>query len=139
MTKQVQVRIEGRQLQDKDQPIVTDTIGVYNATNGKHYIRYDEKLQESNAISKNMIKITADKVLLTKKLSQTQEMEFNLNKVTRAAVHTPYGNLMLEVKTDTIRLTEETDSIEVFMEYSLSSEGDFLSDNSITITITSVF
>jgi len=72
---------------------------------------------------------------LSKKVMQVSQMIFDLQEITQTAYLTPYGNLMLGIKTASINLKEELERIEVSMDYALSSEEAFLSDNSIRITV----
>ena len=136
MTKQVLITIEGRQINGDEEPIIITAPGTYHFTNGRHYIQYDEKLEESETVSKNTIKIGTSKVVLVKKLLQISEMVFDLNEITQTVYQTPYGNLVFDVKTYSILLKEGAEKIEVFMEYSLSADSALVSDNSITVTVT---
>ncbi len=137
MTKEVLIRIEGRQIGSEDEPIITTVPGVYHNTRGKHYVQYEEVVEGVAAVSKNMIKIEPSKVVLTKKLVKTSEMVFDREGTTRLDYPTPYGDLIFDLKTYSILVTDETDRLEVYMEYSLSSDSAHVSDNSILITIAS--
>ena len=137
MTKEVLIRIEGRQIGSDDEPIVTIVPGVYHNTRGKHYIQYEEPIEDVAAVSKNMIKIEPSKVVLSKKIVRTSEMIFDRAETTQLDYQTPYGDLTFELKTYSILLKEESDRLEVYMEYSLYSNSAHVSDNSILITIAS--
>lgn len=137
MTKEVRITIEGRQIGSDEEPIITTATGVYHYTRGKHYIQYEEPIEEVSAISKNMIKIEPSKVVLTKKVVRASEMIFDRAETTHLDYQTPYGNLMFELKTYSILLKNESDRLEVYMEYSLYSNAAHVSDNSILITIAS--
>ena len=138
MTQEVIIKIEGRQIQEQEEPIITTAHGTYHLVNGRHYVRYEEILEDSNQIIKNTIKVDPCKVILTKKLAQTSEMVFDLNEKTQAAYQTPYGNFVFDVKTSSILLKEEPEKIVVSMEYSLSADSSPVSENCTTITITSI-
>lgn len=137
MTKEVLVRIEGRQIGSDEEPIITTAPGVYHNTRGKHYIQYEEAIDEIAAVSKNMIKIEPSRVVLTKKRVRTSEMIFDRAGTTRLDYPTPYGDLTFDLKTYSILIKDESDQLEVYMEYSLYSNSDLVSDNSILITIAS--
>jgi uncharacterized beta-barrel protein YwiB (DUF1934 family) len=137
MTKEVLIRIEGRQIGSEDEPIITTAPGVYHNTRGKHYVQYEEVIEDIAAVSKNMIKIEPTKVVLSKKLVKTSEMIFDRAGTTRLDYQTPYGDLTFDLKTYSILLTDQSDRLEVYMEYSLSSDAAHVSDNSILITIAS--
>lgn len=138
MTKEVQVTIEGKQLGNDEEPIIVTVPGTYHYTNGKHYVQYQEKLTDGETYSKNIIKISASNVLLSKKSAGVSQMEFDLKEVTQTVYQTAYGNLHFDVRTNSIVLLEEDDRIRVRMNYSLSTGDSLVSDNSILITILSV-
>ncbi|HWT75383.1 MAG TPA: DUF1934 domain-containing protein [Mobilitalea sp.] len=135
MTKEVFVTIEGLQKGTEEEAIIVTAPGIYHFTNGRHYIQYEEKLADSGEVSKNTIRIEPSQVVLSKKVMQVSQMIFDLQEITQTAYLTPYGNLMLGIKTASINLKEELERIEVSMDYALSSEEAFLSDNSIRITV----
>ncbi|MHB8129386.1 MAG: YwiB family protein [Mobilitalea sp.] len=137
MTKEVSIKIEGLQLESEEEIITTMTTGTYHLHENRHYIQYDEALLEEEAITKNMIKITPKRIELAKKGANSSQMIFDLNESTEAIYQTPYGNLVLEIMTTKIILSEEPDKLLVEMEYSLSTNDSHLSDNRITMSITS--
>lgn len=137
MTKEVSVKIEGLQLGSEEEIITTMTTGTYHIHENRHYIQYEETLLEEEAISKNTIKIAPNRIELTKKGANSSQMIFDLNESTEAVYQTPYGNLVLEIKTTKIILSEVPDKLLVEMEYSLSTNDSHLSDNRITMFITS--
>lgn len=136
MTKDVIVKIEGSQ-SGTDEGIKTKAHGIYHFTNGNHYIQYNEKLPESNVISKNTIKISPLQVILTKRVRENSQMIFDLEEITQTTYQTPYGNLTFDIKTSSIKLHETTEKIELIMDYSLSAEANHVSDNNIIITVSS--
>lgn len=137
MTKEVLITIEGRQIGSGDEPIITTVPGIYHNNNGKHYVQYEEAIEETTAYSKNRIKIEPSRVVLTKKIVRTSEMIFDRAETTRLDYQTPYGDISFDLKTYSILLKDEEDQLQVFMEYSLYSNSDLVSDNSILITIAS--
>lgn len=134
MTKRVAITIEGVQI-GEEEPVLTKAYGTYHYINDKHYIQYDEKSPEDGTITKNTMKISQSNILLTKKASQTSQMEFDLKAGTRMQYHTPYGSFPLEITTKSILLKEVPGLIEVDLKYSLSTNDSHLSDNSIVIRI----
>lgn len=138
MTKEVLIIIEGLQLGSEEEPIITKVTGTYHFKNGRHYIQYEDKLSEEEAITKNSIKIAPAMVTLSKKGKANSVMEFILDEITQAIYSTPYGNLILDIKTNSILLKESNDLIEMKMGYSLSTDASHLSDNSIRIKISPI-
>jgi uncharacterized beta-barrel protein YwiB (DUF1934 family) len=135
MTKDVLISIVGLQLGADDEPVIMTAHGSYHFTNGKHYIQYDEKLADKVSATKNTIKISQNQVTLARKGKQSSKMDFDLNSVTQTLYQTPYGDIELEIKTKLIQLTEEADKVEVKLEYMLSTNDVYLSENSLSIII----
>jgi uncharacterized beta-barrel protein YwiB (DUF1934 family) len=136
MTKEVFVTIEGLQLGSEEESVTTSTCGTYYLREDKHYIQYEETLSEGDGITRNTIKIAPRRIDLTKKGANCSQMIFDLNETTEAVYQTPYGNLILEIKTTKIVFYEAPEKLQVELEYSLSTNGSHLSDNRIIIIIT---
>lgn len=135
MTRDIFITITGRQLGIEEEPVIMTADGAYRLANGKHYIQYDEKFENSEAVQKNIIKISSSEIVLTKKGVQNSQMVFNLNETTQTVYQTPYGNITLEVITKAIELIEISYKINVKLIYSLFTEGALLSDNELAISI----
>lgn len=141
MTKEVTIKIKGIQLGMEEEFLTLTAPGIYHLTNGKHYIQYDEKLEDNPAVLRNTLKISSSSVLLIRKAGQQNQhsrMLFELNETTQTTYPTPYGSLPLDIKTKSIRLAEASDNIEVILEYSLYSDDSPLSDNVLSILIEAV-
>lgn len=135
MTKDVLVTIEGTRLGTDEETIVVSVPGVYHFTNEKHFIQYEEKIVDSDIVSKNIMKISPTHIILTKKTSQVSQMEFDLKNVTQTMYPTIYGNLPFDIRTESIQLGETEDRIEIKLRYSLFTGDAHVSDNSILIII----
>ncbi len=138
MTKEVSITIEGLQLGSEEEPVITTVSGTYHLHTDRHYIQYDEALEEGGDITKNTIKIALSKIELTKKGTNFSEMIFDLNHTTEAIYHTAFGSLSFDVKTTNIVVEEVPDKIQVKLSYTLSSNDSLVSGNQITISIVSM-
>lgn len=137
MKKKIAIVIEGTQPGSGEEPMITKAEGTYHYKNDSHYIRYDEEPQESDGVISNAIKITPMQVFITKKGALQAQMSFDRKQETSATYHTAYGNLTFGIRTNSISLSEEEDRLQLTLEYSLTSDGNPLSDNIITIDIKS--
>jgi uncharacterized beta-barrel protein YwiB (DUF1934 family) len=137
MTKEVSVIIEGLQLGSEDEPVITAASGIYHFHNDRHYIQYDEKSEDGEGITKNTIKIALAKIELSKKGANSTQMIFDLKEETLAIYHTLFGSMSFDVKTTEITLSEAPDKIQVKLSYTLSANGEYLSNNQIKILVTS--
>lgn len=137
MTKEILISIEGRQPGSGEEPVIVKAKGEYNHVNGSHFIRYEERQTEEDAVIHNMIKISAMQVIISKSGAVQTHMVFDTGEMTRSSYQTPYGLIDLDIKTKSIYLIEKEDSLQLKMEYSLASEGSHLSDNEIIIHVSS--
>lgn len=135
MTKEVSVTIEGIQLGTEEEPIISTASGTYHLHNDKHYIQYNETVEDGEGMIKSIIKISRTQIEMTKKGAITSQMTFDLCEMTEAIYQTPFGSLFFEVKTSKIQVEELPGRIEVGLEYSLSSNGELMSDNRTLIKI----
>ena len=84
MTKDVLISISGLQLEAQDdEPIEVVTSGNYYYKNNKHYILYDEYIDDSEMdVTKNKMIISDDKISLTKSGPASVNMLFEPGKDT---------------------------------------------------------
>lgn len=137
MTKDVLVAIAGLQYAiDSEEPIEVITAGQYFYKNEKHYVLYDEILDEMNEICKNRIKIGSDIVEILKTGASNVHMVFELGKKNLTYYNTPFGNLLIGIDTTKIACSETEEAIELSIEYGLEVNYSYVSDCSITVKIT---
>lgn len=134
MTKEVSVTMEGMVKGQEEAPVVTTALGSYYLRGNKHYIQFEE-LTEDGAEIKNLIRITADQVEMTKRGVINSEMVFDINQKTELCYQTSYGTLYFEAQTSKITVTEEPYELKVLLEYCLFSKGELISENHTTIKL----
>ncbi len=137
MTKEVSIIIEGTQIGVEEEPILITASGTYHMHNDKHYIQYEELSEDGLGRSKNMIKIGAEKIEMTKRGASSSEMSFDLMHTTPVTYQTPYGSLCFQAQTSQFIVEETNHTLEVTMEYSLYSKEEHISDNRTIIRIRS--
>ena len=77
MTRDVLVSITGARFSEHDKEDVEMIIGGdYFWKNGKHYVLYEEVMEESGEVVKNTVKITPDSMDILKKGSINTHMVF---------------------------------------------------------------
>lgn len=135
MTEKVQIIIEGTQSEDPDSTIITTAHGSYHLTKGWHYVLYEEQQGEGVAVTKNIIKLQPDRVELMKKGLRLSQMIFDRKERTQTLYVTPYGDIPMEIETKEIRIKEETDRIEVELDYLLYTSDPLPIENKIVIRI----
>lgn len=137
MTKDVLVAIAGLQYElESEEPIEVITAGQYFCKNEKHYVIYDEILDEMNEVCKNRIKIGTDMVEILKSGASNVHMVFELGKKNLTYYNTPFGSLLIGIDTTMIVCSESEEAIELNIEYGLEVNYSHVSDCSITVKVT---
>ncbi len=136
MTRDVLISISGAQFSEFDSDDVKMiTTGDYYMKNGKHYILYDEIVEDSGEIIKNTIKIRPDGMDVIKKGSTTTHMVFEKNKKNLSCYMTPFGEMIVGIATSDIQIQEEEHHLRVNVEYSLDINYEHISDCNITLSV----
>ena len=137
MTREVTVTIDGLQQGDEESTVSVKATGIYHNRNGKHYIHYEESIEGGEGITKNTIKIASNQIDIIKKGVNTSNMVFALEESTQTRYETPYGSLLLYIKTTRIQVEENSDEILIRLHYTLSANDGHLSDNQVLIRVCS--
>lgn len=138
MKKDVLVSISGLQFEiDKEEAVEVISVGEYYNRNGKHYILYDEILEEVEGITNCTLKISDKQVSIQKKGANNVHMIFEANRKNITYYNTPFGDLQIGINTTSIKVTEEEDQILVTINYELDINYSHVSDCEIQVKITS--
>jgi uncharacterized beta-barrel protein YwiB (DUF1934 family) len=138
MKKDVLVSISGLQYEmDKDEAVEVISVGEYYNRNGKHYIIYEEIIEDMDGVSKCTIKLSEKQIDIIKKGANNVHMIFEEGKKNTTYYNTPYGDLQVGIYTTLIRVSEEEDKIVADIEYGLDINYAHVSDCQIKIKITS--
>lgn len=141
MTKDVLISIKGLQFETgNDEPVEMIASGEYYFRNGKHYVLYEEISGEEEGqgeICKNTLKFSDDQVELVKKGASNVHMMFQEEEKTLTYYGTPFGQLMISIFTNKIKITHKEEAIEMKLEYDLEINQSYVSDCEITILIMS--
>lgn len=138
MTKDVIVTVRGRQIggeQEEDIEIIN--VGNYYERNGKTYIKYEERQEETGEVISNMLKIGKDGIELTKKGTIGAQMVFRENEKINSCYETPYGMVMMAIYTNSIQCNQQPDLIEVNISYTIEVNGELLSEADVYIKVES--
>lgn len=138
MTRDVLISISGMQMiEDENDAVEMITAGEYYMRSGKHYILYEEIQEGQDGTIKNMIKIYPDSLEIIKSGSSSVHMTFEKDKKNMSCYATPFGELMIGVRTSEIWVEEEEDSIKVRVTYSLDINYQHVSECDIIIDVRS--
>ncbi len=139
MTKEVIVSIAGLQYESEQEAIEVISLGEYYFRNGKHFVLYDELLDQESVPNKTVrctLKIAKNQVELTKKGESASHMVFELGKSHMNYYSTPYGDLMIGVTTKSIEVVEREKELIVELLYGLDINYQYVSECNLTIKIT---
>lgn len=139
MTKDVLVKISGLQFagEEDNDSIEVITFGTYYKKNNKHYVLYDEVMEGTTEVTKNVIKIGTDSMEVTRKGPASVHMVFEKDKKNVSYYHTPFGNLLIGIDAKTIQMDESDLDINVRVNYGLEINYEHVADCHITVDVKS--
>ena len=122
-------------LETKPEEVIT--AGSYYFKNGKHYIIYDEILEGEEGSIRNTIKANADSVDMIKGGDARAHMIFQENRPNVSCYVTPYGQMIVGVTTDRIKINEGPDHLKIQIDYTLELNYEQTSQSHIEIDVKS--
>lgn len=139
MTKDVIVSIEGLHFGDvpSGDKIEVITPGSYYKKNNHHFVVYDEVIEGSDEVTKNIVKFDGSALSISKKGFTNFDMVFEKNKRNITNYVTPYGSLLVGVDADKIDIDMSEDEINISIAYSLDINYEHLADCKIKMDIKS--
>lgn len=136
MNKDVLISINGLQVvEDTNDTVEVITVGEYYNRNGKHFIMYDEMDDDSGAITKNLVKISGESIEIKRTGMITTTMLFETDKINKSYYSTPFGDLMVEIETNSIDVDESDTSLDIKIDYALSVNNQELNTCAISIKV----
>lgn len=143
MTKDVLVRILGVQNEmmapsSEDEPIEIIAPASYYFKNGKHYIIYDEIVDEDAASVHNKVKITGeDSLEILKTGAINAHLVFDKNQPHTTCYATPFGQMMVSVNTRRLDIQLASDEIKLRVDYELDVNNEPLANCRIHMNVVS--
>lgn len=141
MTKDILLTISGLQFAAQEdgagEPVEVITPGDYYKKNDKHYVLYDEVMEGFDGTTKNVIKIGANYLDITKKGVANVHMIFEKNKKNVTYYYTPFGSLLIGIDAKQVDIAETEENIDVTVNYDLEVNYEFLANCNITMNIKS--
>lgn len=138
MTRDVLIRISGLQIMDgEDNDVEMITTGDYFQKNGRHYIIYDEIMDGFEGSVRNTLKITPDKMDISKRGIANTHMVFEQDCKNQTRYVTPLGEMIVGICTNKVLLDEQEDSLRISVNYSLDINYQHVSDCNITVDVCS--
>ena len=134
MTKDVLISITGVHTLDGDSgDVELITTGNYYEKNGVRYLLYDESMEGLDQPVKNVVKIRPDTMEIIKRGGVNVHMTFRRGVTVMASYVTPFGEVLVGITTERIRLEETDGTLCVRVEYILEINGQQVSRCHITL------
>ncbi len=138
MTQKVLISITGTQMTDDGpEEVEMITTGDHYGKDGKHYVLYDEIMEDGAGVIKNTIRIQPDSMSIIKKGEASAQMVFEKNKKDLTCYMTPFGQMMVGIHTGDIHVREEEDLLKVDVDYSLDINYEHMTNCSISVEVRS--
>jgi len=137
MTKDVLISVKGLQSANSDNRDSLEVIcgGTYYFKNNKHYVLYEEVVDETTEPVKNMVVISDKRFELKKSGVVNTQMIFEEKQKHLTFYETQVGNLMIGMNTNKVQIVESEDEIRVFIQYALDINYEFDADCEIEFKI----
>lgn len=141
MTRDVLVTVKGLQVgENHDDTMEIVCNGTYYFRNGKHYVKYDEIMEESLSSISNTLKISDSsdgyRVEVRKKGAIETNLIFEEGQSHVSCYETEYGSFMLGFHANNVEIEQADDEMNIHIDYAMEMNYEHLSDNQIDICIT---
>lgn len=145
MTKDVLVSVKGLHFSDQDvstssndeelEKIETICPGEYYYRDDEHFAEYEEIMDGFSESVTNIIKLRDREFTISKKGPFNAQMVFLEGRKTWTDYITPFGNLMIGLETKKIEAHETATSLDIYVEYGLEVNYQFISNCHIKVHI----
>ena len=135
MNKDVLITIKGMHFDTSNMADDVEVIqpGQYYKRGDMHYLVYDEPLEGSELVSRNMFKFNENSLSVTKKGPVTASMLFEESSKNLTNYNTPFGSVVIGLDTHNIALQDNDDVLRLDVSYSLDVNYEFLANCNISI------
>lgn len=118
-------------------PDYTQTVarGTYALINEKGVITYEEKDEETQILTKTLVKFDSEAIEVTRKGSIESKLVFKCGDRYETAYATPYGSFTMATDTSSFKIEEDDKKIDLQVTYDLEINNEFISKNTIVIAV----
>ena len=135
MDENVVIKISGLQIvENTGDNVEVIAKGKHYLIKDKHYLLYEEYENDENTKTSNMIKFNNDIVEITRKGQVDGKLIFQENQKKQSLYSTPMGDLLIEVLTKEIEVSDDDDDVNLKIKYQIHVDGNKVSDNEIDIS-----
>lgn len=135
MDENVVIKISGLQIvENTGDNVEVIAKGKHYLKKDKHYLLYEEYENDENTKTSNMIKFNNDIVEITREGQVDGKLIFQENQKKQSLYSTPMGDLLIEVLTKEIEVSDDDDDVNLKIKYQIHVDGNKVSDNEIDIS-----
>lgn len=137
MTEDVLISVRGLHTLNtaEDEEIEVFSAGKYYLKNGKHYLLYEEQVEDTMGVVSNRIILKDGYMELQKKGAVNVKMVFVQGEKTESWYNTPFGTLLAGIEVNDMEITEQEDLLEVSVSYGLELNYEHVADCRIRIKV----
>lgn len=138
MTEDILISVKGfHTLEDseEDQEVEVFSAGKYYFKNGKHYILYEEQIENSSEVIKNRITLRDGRMEVQKKGAVNSQMVFEQDRKNMSWYSTPFGNLMAGIRVLDMDVSEDENLLDIQVNYQLEVNYERIADSRIEIRV----
>ncbi len=136
MIKDVMIYIRSEQESEGEDSAITQEVpGIISKQDDKIFLRYEEEMEGASDKVKTLLKIQGTTLHLKRTGGVRTTMNFQPHMVTTSEYFMPMGQLHFKVYTEELVILSEEESLEIMLRYTLSSEEEVLSKNTLSIRV----
>lgn len=126
MKKEVMICMSGVMASNSDEAVDIICPGEYFYRNGKHFIRYEEKIAEDSLDTDTvcMFKFDNKSAEISKKGVVSSKLFYEPGQTHMINYATKYGEFLIGIKTDALRLTESEHELLLEIDYVVEFDAD---------------
>ena len=109
--------------------------GKYYFKNGKHYIFYDEMVEDTGTVVKNRITLKDGRMEVKKTGPFHSQLVFEEERKNNSWYNTPFGQLMAGIEVQSMRIKEEEKLLEIRVDYELEINYEKMAQCQIQIKV----
>lgn len=140
MNKEVRIKVTGisdtGNMSEMPDYTESEALGNYGFVNGKHMVSYEETDEETGAPLKTLVKFDDEIIEVIRKGSIESKLVFKKDDRYDTVYSTSYGGFSMSTITESFKKVEEDKKIDLHVTYDLEINQEFVSKNSIVISIT---
>lgn len=137
MTEDVLISVKGLHALDAadEEEVEVFSAGKYYFKNGKHYIFYDEMVEDTGTVVKNRITLKDGRMEVKKTGPFHSQLVFEEERKNNSWYNTPFGQLMAGIEVQSMRIKEEEKLLEIRVDYELEINYEKMAQCQIQIKV----